>query len=244
MNISPDFLRMHGKMNKFLVKEIFSFNECLFSQLFEEATYAWEPLSFLDNFFEAVELGKKESPILDGVHLVHPELITIGANVIIEPGAFIRGPCILGDGCEVRHCAYLRGHVVAGKHCVLGHSSEFKRVILLDDVCAAHFNYVGDSILGNGVNLGAGVKLANLRLDNEDVQVFDRGKKFSTNLKKLGAIIGDGAKIGCNSVTNPGTVIGKGAFCYPNLTIGGYVRPKAIMKPTQKVESHVNGNGI
>lgn len=235
---------MRGMMNKFLAKEIFCFDNFLFSQLFEKALYAWEPLLLLDQFFESIELGKKESVIPKGVHLIHPELITIGANVHIEPGAYIQGPCILGDGCEVRHCAYLRGHVVAGRNCLLGHCSEFKRAILLDDVCAAHFNYVGDSILGNGVNLGAGVKLANLRLDNESVQIFDREGNIPTRLKKLGAIIGDGAKLGCNGVTNPGTIIGKGAFCHPNITIGGYVPPKAIVKSTQKVvvENYVNRN--
>jgi len=231
---------------KFLVEALFPHISGPLTEIFEGCTYAWEPLAHLESFFEKAELGKIESQVPEGVHLVHPELISIGKNVLIEPGAYIRGPCIIGDGCEVRHNAYLRGFVLAGSNCVLGHCSEFKRVILLDGVCAAHFNYVGDSILGAGANLGAGVKLANLRLDHTDVLIYDQSGPISTGLQKLGAIIGEGAKIGCNAVTNPGTVIGKGAFCYPSLLVGGFVPPGAILKSTEKtVTTHaINRNSL
>ena len=213
-------------MQKYCITEFFNLENFSHRELFSSSQYAWEPLKLLDNYLSSQELGKIECPVPNGVHLVNQELISIGKGTILEPGAYIKGPCIIGENCEVRHGAYIRGFVLTGDRCLLGHASELKSSILLDDVCAAHFNYVGDSILGNKVNLGAGVKLANLRLDNEMVLV----QKIPTNLKKLGAIIGDGAQLGCNVVTNPGTMIGRGAFCYPCKTAKCYLPPYSNTK--------------
>lgn len=221
-------------MQDFLIKEFFNLNKYAHKHLFDDCIYAWDPLLHLEAFFKKTKLGKIESPIPPGAHLVHPELISIGKNTIIEPGAYICGPCVIGEECEVRHGAYIRGYVVTGNRCILGHASEFKHSILLDHVCAGHFNYVGDSILGNEVNLGAGAKLANLRLDHQPVQFFYVGVKIETGLKKLGAIVADGAQLGCNVVTNPGTLIGKKAFCYPCIAVNGYIPPEAKLKSNQK----------
>lgn len=222
-------------MKKFLIDTIFNLTQYAYTEAFKGCTYAWEALGKLNQFLEDQELGKIECPVPEGVILVNPQLISIGKGTIIEPGAFIRGPCLIGRDCEIRHGAYIRGSVLIGNRCLVGHDTELKSSIFLDDVHAAHFNYVGDSILGNRVNLGAGVKLANLRLDSGIVQVVDNGQKISTHLKKMGAILGDDTQLGCNAVTNPGTVTGKGVFCYPCTVVSGYIPPQAKVKSNQKM---------
>lgn len=221
-------------MEKFLLNKFFDLTKYSHSKVFEGCTYIWEALGHLENFLAGVK-GKIECEIPDGAVIIHPEKVIIGKGTIVEPGAYIKGPCIIGENCEVRHGAYLRGLVVTGNRCILGNSTEIKGSILLDDVGAAHFNYVGDSILGNKVNLGAGVKLANLRLDNQPICICDNGEKIVTKLKKLGAIIGDGAQLGCNAVANPGTIIGKGVCCYPCIAVGGYIPPLSRVRSTQKM---------
>jgi len=222
-------------MKKFLIDNFFDLSHYSHSEVFEGCQYAWEGLAQLKNFFNKQKLGKIECSLPKEVYLVNPETISIGKGTIIEPGVFIQGPCLIGENCEIRHGAYIRGFALVGDRCLIGHCSELKFSILLDDVCASHFNYVGDSILGNRVNLGAGVKLANLRLDNQNVQIVDQGKKIPTNLKKMGAILGDGVQLGCNTVANPGTVVGKGAFCHPCITVNGYIPPQAKVRSTQKM---------
>ena len=166
--------------------------------------------------------------------LVNPELISIGKGTVVEPGAYIAGPCIIGQNCQVRNGAYIRGNVIIGDDCVVGHATEIKGSILLNRVCASHFNYVGDSILGNDVNLGAGLVCANLRLDRQKVSIHYKNQKIPTPLKKLGAIVGDGSQLGCNSVLNPGTVLGKKVFCSPCLNISGYIPGGSFIKEPLK----------
>ena len=146
------------------------------------------------------------------------EQISIGKGVLIEPGALIKEPTIIGDQSEIRQGAYLRGNCLIGARCVVGHVTEVKHTIFLDDAKAGHFAYLGDTILGNDVNLGAGTKMANLRFTSGDVQVKTADGSISTGLKKLGAILGDKTQTGCNSVTNPGTVLGKKSIIMPNTT--------------------------
>jgi len=156
--------------------------------------------------------------------------ISIGKGTVVEPGALIRGPAIIGDNTEVRQGAYIRGDVVVGNKCVVGHTTEMKHSIMLGGSKAGHFAYIGDSILGR-VNLGAGTKLANLKLDESAVMIKVKGDKtYDTKMKKLGAIIGDGVEIGCNSVTNPGTLVGKGSSAFPNSTLHGYYPPKSLIR--------------
>lgn len=149
--------------------------------------------------------------------------IRIGKGVLIEPGAFIKSPTIIGDQTEVRHGAYIRGNCLIGRNCVVGHVTEVKHTIFLDGAKAGHFAYLGDSILGNGVNLGAGTKLANLRFIKGDISIAVPGSTVKTGLRKLGAILGDSVQTGCNSVTNPGTLLGRKSMVIPNTTVpSGY----------------------
>ena len=149
--------------------------------------------------------------------------IRIGKGVLIEPGAFIKSPTIIGDQTEVRHGAYIRGNCLFGRNCVVGHVTEVKHSIFLDRAKAGHFAYLGDSILGNEVNLGAGTKLANLRFIKGEIPISIPGGLVKTGLRKLGAILGDHVQTGCNSVTNPGTLLGKKSMVIPNTTVpSGY----------------------
>lgn len=217
-------------LQELTTSQFFSLEEFSHRALFEETQFPWEALVHLASYLQKQQLGKIEVKIPSTAHLINPELISIGPGTVIEPGAYIQGPVIIGPNCVVRHGAYIRGNVVTGQRCIIGHSTEVKHSILLDGAQAAHFNYVGDSILGNNVNLGAGVKLANFRLDHREISVVISGKKIKTQLKKLGAIIGDDTQIGCNSVTNPGTLIGQKAFCYPCISIMGFVPSNAIYR--------------
>ncbi len=149
-----------------------------------------------------------------GVHIERGELIWLGHGTLIEPGAFLRGPLLIGDGCEIRHAAYLRGLIVAGEGCVFGHATEAVRSILLNGSKAPHFAYLGDTIVGNNVNLGAGTKCANLRFDQQKISVNFRKKSYLTHRRKLGAILGDQSSTGCNSCLNPGTILEKGSLLF------------------------------
>jgi len=212
----------------------FSLEQFQHASIFEGTIYVWEALEHLASYLKKQNLGKMESDIPSSVYLKDKDSISIGKGVVIEPGAYIQGPCIIGDNSTIRHGAYIRGHVITGEACVIGHDSEIKHSILLNHASAPHFNYVGDCILGNGVNLGAGVKCANFRLDHQLVPVVIDGKKIVTRLKKFGAIIGDGTQIGCNCVTNPGSLIGKNVLSHPCLSIGGYVPSYGKVKPIHK----------
>ncbi len=222
-------------MTNFLAaQEFFSLDSFAHKALFCEGKDVFDALRNLNKYLTSSVLGVIEVDVLEGVYLVNPEQISIGAGTVIEPGVLIQGPCIIGKNCHIRQGAYIRGDVITGDRCVIGHDTEVKHSIFLDDAMAAHFNYVGDSIIGNGVNLGAGVKCANLRLDHENVVVFIDGKRIETGLKKLGAVVGDGAQIGCNCVTDPGTLLGKNSICYPCLNVHGYVPKNGKVKPGLK----------
>lgn len=222
-------------MEKFLTDKFFDLTTFSHKTLFEKGKNAWDAISYLEVFFTHFPLGKIESEVPDGVTFVNLEQISIGKDTVIDPGVMIKGPCVIGENCEIRQGAFVREKTVIGDRCVIGHGSEIKRSIFLDDASAAHFNYVGDSILGNRVNLGAGVKLANSRLDKELIYFRYLGKKISTNLYKLGAVLGDDVQMGCNSVANPGTIIGKKVVCPPCKSVGGYIPPLAKIKSTGEV---------
>jgi len=155
--------------------------------------------------------------------------IRIGKGVLIEPGAYIKSPTIIGDQTEVRHGAYIRGYCLIGRNCVVGHVTEVKHTIFLDGAKAGHFAYLGDSILGNQVNLGAGTKLANLRFIKGDVSIATPDSMVKTDLRKLGAILGDHVQTGCNSVTNPGTLLGKKSMVIPNTTVPSGYHPDSSL---------------
>ncbi len=149
--------------------------------------------------------------------------IFIGQGTVIEPGALIKGPTIIGKNTEVRQGAYVRGECIVGNRCVVGHTTEMKSSVMLNNAKAGHFAYIGDSILGNNVNLGAGTKLANLKLTNSNVTIKIDNTIYDTRIRKFGAIMGDEVETGCNSVTNPGTILGKTSMVYPCVSVkGGY----------------------
>jgi carbonic anhydrase/acetyltransferase-like protein (isoleucine patch superfamily) len=156
--------------------------------------------------------------------------IYIGEGTVVEPGALIKGPSIIGNHTEVRQGAYLRGNCLIGDRCVVGHTTEVKHSIMLDDAKAGHFAYIGDSILGNHVNLGAGTKLANLKIVDVEMKLIVEGKVYETGLRKLGAILGDYTETGCNSVTSPGTLLGKASLVYPCVNVpGGFYPERSIV---------------
>jgi NDP-sugar pyrophosphorylase family protein len=181
---------------------------------------------------------KNKGKILEGASAIYAgaalmdDDIYIGKGAVIEPGALVKGPAIIGDNTELRQCAYLRGNTLVGDGCVVGHATELKSSVLLGGSKAGHFAYIGDSILGR-VNLGAGTKLANLKIIESNIVISIEGKKYDTGLRKFGAILADGVETGCNSVTTPGTLLGKDVIMYPNTTAKGYHPPKTIIKLRQ-----------
>jgi NDP-sugar pyrophosphorylase family protein len=195
-------------------------------EFFEVAGFAHEALfSGVANVWEALGeklcryLAERLRPgilgrIEEGSYLLGND-IEIGEGTVVEAGAYIRGPTLIGKNCEVRHGAYIRGQTLVGDGCVIGHATEVKGSIFLPGAKAGHFAYVGDSILGRGVNLGAGTKLANFKLTSDEVTIPLEGERVKSGRRKLGAILGDGVQTGCNSVTSPGTLIGRLSFVYP-----------------------------
>lgn len=213
------------------------FSTDLFSSI-TEVPFVWDLLKNLSTYLEKQPLGKKEVLIPEGVFMENPHLISIGKGTVIESGAYIKGPALIGENCQIRSGAYLRGNVLMEEGAVVGHATEVKNSILLARAHAAHFNYVGDSILGVDSNLGAGVICANFRLDQGEISVFVEGIKINTGLRKLGLILGDGSQIGCNSVTSPGTLIGKQVLCHPCMHIKGFIPSgsKLQLKQTYIIE--------
>jgi UDP-N-acetylglucosamine diphosphorylase / glucose-1-phosphate thymidylyltransferase / UDP-N-acetylgalactosamine diphosphorylase / glucosamine-1-phosphate N-acetyltransferase / galactosamine-1-phosphate N-acetyltransferase len=165
-----------------------------------------------------------------GSYLLGDE-IELRKGTVIEAGAWVTGPTILGEGTAVRHGAYIRGGVATGTECVIGHTSEVKSSLFLNGAKAPHFAYVGDAILGANVNLGAGTKISNLKITNDEVVVRFGEEKVKTGLRKMGAILGDGVQTGCNSVLNPGALLGKNCLVYPGISVrNGYYAPRSILK--------------
>ncbi|MFZ5949158.1 MAG: DapH/DapD/GlmU-related protein [Candidatus Rifleibacteriota bacterium] len=175
-------------------------------------------------------LGKVEpGAILEGND------IYIGKGSVVQAGALISGPTIIGENVEIRHCAYVRGNVIIGNDAVVGHCTEIVRSVMLPGAKAPHFNYVGDSILGTGVNLGAGTKLSNLKNDGSNVKTKIDELVIDTGVRKFGAILGDNCLLGCNSVTNPGTILGSNCRVYPCAVVNGYHPAGSIIKLRQNL---------
>ena len=164
--------------------------------------------------------------VIDAGAFIYDENVTIGEGSLIEPGALVKGPTIIGNNVEIRQGAYIRGNCIIGDNCVVGHATEMKNAIMLNGSKAAHFAYVGDSILGNDVNLGAGTRLANIYLIDLNIIISADNKRYRTNLKKLGAILGDGTQTGCNCVCNPGTLVGRSSLIFPGVTVAAKAYPK------------------
>ncbi len=196
--------------------------------LFQAAEFPWQVLPELGAYVrELIRNG------IDGFTLYREDVL-IGAGVKIYPTATIEGPAVIGAGCEIRPGAFLRGNVLTGAGCVIGNSSELKNCVLLDGVQIPHYNYVGDSVLGNRAHTGAGTICSNLKTDGRPV-VVHADREYETGLRKLGGILGDGADVGCGAVINPGTVIGKGTAVYPLTSLRGVYPANAIVKATKTV---------
>lgn len=221
-------------MENLKLESFFDLSNFKHAKIFENCPFAWTAISKISPYLANYRFFNIEAEVPEGVYLIDKELISIGKGTVIEPGSYIKGPCIIGENCTIRHGAYIRGNFIAGDHSVIGHDTEVKNTIMLNHAHAAHFAYLGDCIVGNKVNLGAGTKCANLKLDGSKIDLIFKDIKIPTELRKFGAIIGDGCQVGCNSVTNPGTVLGKNVMCYPCTNLGGYVPPNSLVKPNTK----------
>lgn len=220
----------------FLTKNLFfTLDEFVHSSLWPDGEPVWAPLHHLKKYLHLQSLGQIQIDVPPSVHLIHPELISIGKGTVIEPGVCIQGPCIIGDNCKLAHGAYVRKYVILGDGCAVGHSAEIKHSIVLNHAYITHFTYIGDSIVGNRVNLSAGVKCANLRLDKAEVTVRYENMQWNSGLKKFGSILGDDVQIGCNCVLNPGTIVGKESVCHPLLDLRGYIPPQSTVTGTKEI---------
>ena len=217
-------------MKRLEVSKLFSLEHTVALEIFSGATYAWEVLPKISEFIK--KLGQdlpKDKFEQKG------ENIWIAKNAKVAPTASITGPCIIDEEAEIRHCAFIRGNALVGKKCVVGNSTELKNVILFDCVQVPHYNYVGDSVLGYRSHLGACAITSNVKSDKSLVKVNLQGEKIETGLKKFGAMVGDNVEVGCGSVLNPGTVIGKNTNIYPLSMVRGFVPASSIYKKQGEV---------
>ena len=212
-------------MREFRSEELFDLCHSIAGGRLGTLSYPWQILDGLGELIMELAQGLDKSEYEE-----LGEGILVSKSARIAPTVSLSGPCIIGHRSEVRHCAYLRGCVLVGEDCVVGNSTELKNCILFDRVQVPHYNYVGDSILGFGAHLGAGVITANLRTDRAGVSVRIGNEKIDTGRRKLGALIGDGAEIGCGSVLNPGTVVGKNAVVHPLTSVRGIVSAGSVLK--------------
>jgi NDP-sugar pyrophosphorylase family protein len=201
--------------------------------LFDGVTHAWEVLPRLKDYL-AANLKPENRGRVIGTSVIG-ELVFIGEGTVIEPGAYIKGPAWIGGGCEIRHGAYLRENVIVGAGSVVGNSSEIKNSILFQKCQVPHFNYVGDSILGAGVHLAAGVIVSNLKLNRTVIDVRAGGEWITSGLRKFGALIGDEAEVGCQAVLNPGSVLGRRSLVYPGVSWRGVLAANSIAKTAEQV---------
>jgi NDP-sugar pyrophosphorylase family protein len=194
-------------------------------ELLENALYPWEILGNISDFI--LKKGKKLSP--DEYNLIGDD-VWIAKDAVVAPSALICGPCIIDSGAEVRHCAYIRGSAIVGKGAVVGNSCELKNCILFDGAQVPHFNYVGDSVLGYKAHMGAGAVTSNVKSDKTPVVIKNGAEHIPTGRKKVGAMLGDLAEIGCNTVLCPGSVIGRNTTVYPTSCVRGAVAENSIYK--------------
>lgn len=210
---------------EFKVKDLFDLDKTIASGLFDGVEYPWEILGKIKEFIIALEKtlpsDKFDNP---------SENVWIAKSASVAPTAFIGSPCIIDENAEIRHCAFIRGSAIIGKGTVVGNSTELKNAVLFDSVQVPHFNYVGDSVLGYKSHIGAGGVTSNVKSDKTLVTVKADGEKIETGLKKFGAMLGDYVEVGCNSVLNPGTVIGRHSNVYPTSCVRGYVPSESIWK--------------
>jgi NDP-sugar pyrophosphorylase family protein len=216
----------------FAPEEFFDLTHFAHREIFRDCTEVWEVLrkigAYVRQHLRPDCLGR-----VDKGAFVGPDVF-LGKGTVVEPFACVRGPAIIGEECQIRSGAYVRGDVLVGNRCVVGNSTELKNTLMLDGAVAPHYNYCGDSVLGNRTNLGAGTKLSNFKIAaDKTVRLRVGDQVIDTGLEKFGAILGDGALTGCNSVLNPGTVLGRNVMVYACAAIRGYVPHDTVVKLRQ-----------
>jgi len=217
-------------MKEMTVKEMYTLEETIAKDLFEGVTYPWEVLPKISSFI--LELG---ASLPEEEYEKRGENVWVARSAKVAPTAFIGGPAIIGKDAEVRHCAFIRGNAIVGEGAVVGNSTELKNVVLFNKVQVPHYNYVGDSILGYKSHMGAGSITSNVKSDKKLVVVKTPEGNIETGMKKFGAMLGDCVEVGCNSVLNPGTVIGRNTNVYPLSRVRGFVPEGHIFKAQDEI---------
>lgn len=212
------------------IKNLYKLEETIAKPLLENLEYPWEALPKISEFI--IQIGSQLDP---EIYENKGENIWIAKTAKVMPTAYIQGPAIIGENAEIRHCAFIRGKVIVGNNTVVGNSTELKNVILFNNVQVPHYNYVGDSILGYKAHMGAGSITSNVKSDKTLVVVKNGDQKIETGLKKFGAMIGDNVEVGCNSVLNPGSVIGRNSNIYPLSCVRGVVPENSIYKNKNEI---------
>lgn len=213
--------------------DLFDLTQTEHAAVFDGCNFAWDALKKIEPYLAQ---APKQNPPRRFPGATIGEKVLIGEGAVVEPGALIKGPAIIGKNCQIRHNAYLRENVIIGDDCVIGNSSELKNALLFNGCQVPHFNYVGDSILGHKAHLGAGVICSNLKSLPGNVSILVDGVPLDTGLRKFGALIGDGAEVGCNSVLNPGSILGRGAIIYPSVSWRGFLPANNIAKNKAEIE--------
>jgi NDP-sugar pyrophosphorylase family protein len=217
----------------FHATDLFDLAQTEHAVLFDGCHYAWEALKQIEPYL--AKIPRQNPPRkFPGASLGHQ--VIVGEGTTVEPGAMIKGPAIIGKNCQIRHNAYIRENVILGDDCVVGNASELKNALLFNGAQVPHYNYVGDSLLGHLAHLGAGVKISNLKLLPGNVLVDVDGVITDTGLRKFGALVGDGAEVGCNAVLNPGSILGRGAIIYPNVFWRGFLPANSLAKNKAAIE--------
>ncbi|MBR0082018.1 MAG: UDP-N-acetylglucosamine pyrophosphorylase [Clostridia bacterium] len=207
------------------IQDLFDLNHTRAAALFDGKTYPWEALAEIGDFIKAL------GATLPAEEFDHPaEDVWIAKDATVFASAYIHGPCIIDHGAEVRQCAFIRGNALVGKNAVVGNSCELKNAVLFDNVQVPHFNYVGDSVLGYKSHMGAGSVTSNVKSDKTLVVIKDGKEQVETGRKKVGAMLGDFVEVGCNSVLNPGTVIGRNSRVYPTSCVRGVIPANTIRR--------------
>ena len=216
------------------ISNLYNLDETIAKDLFEGATYPWEVLPKISAFI--LQLG---STLSEEEYEKIGEDVWIARSATVAPTAYIHGPAIIGKNAEVRHCAFIRGNAIVGEGAVVGNSTELKNVVLFNKVQVPHYNYVGDSILGYKAHMGAGSITSNVKSDKKLVVVKDSRERIETGLKKFGAMLGDEVEVGCGSVLNPGTVVGRHSSIYPLSSVREVVPADSIYKKRGEVAARV-----
>ncbi len=217
-------------MKELTIEELYTLEETIARGIFEGATYPWEVLPKIGSFI--LELGET---LAEDAYEKRGENVWVAKSAHVAPTAYINGPAIIGKNAEVRHCAFIRGNAIVGEGTVVGNSTELKNVILFNKVQVPHYNYVGDSILGYKAHMGAGSITSNVKSDKTLATVKTPEGAIETGLKKFGAMLGDEVEVGCGSVLNPGTVVGKRTNIYPLSMVRGFIPADSIYKKQGEV---------